>query len=119
MVARRRGATRGRRWTDSDQLQLETGCNFLQESEPLLDNLDLAREAWSDLKTKIMFFWFEDLQFHAGRRPWAWWLFEQGRDDMPRRKDIDNEAELLRQLGELTDREEEILNEQQRKQIAC
>ena len=115
MVTRRKGTTRNRRRTDSDQCQLETGWNFFHEGESLRDNLHLAREAWSDLRTKIMFFWFEDGIGNAGRRPWAWWVFEQGRTDSPDEKD---ETKLLRQLGELTDREEEILDKRQRKQIA-
>ena len=78
--------------------------SWSDEGEPL--------ECWKLNKDKIMDRWFRGYRTHYGIRPVGFWQYEKGM----KRPDIDVQRKLLREWGELTEREIAELAKQEQKQ---
>jgi hypothetical protein len=91
-------------WTREQRQQLITGFEFFGKgfgregsiNRPL--NLDLAREAWNELRAELLPEFIASKPFS---RPWAWWQF-----DAPEPRDkAESERDYLVRLDLLTDEE--------------
>lgn len=113
MPSRKIPAKSRRTWRLSDLSPGDVLCLVLGWPPPegcLTDfrSIEDVRAAWEDLRAHFLMMqsWNGDqgedlLSAHRpGQRPWAWWVFDRGRE-MPR-----DQARVLRKLGLLTAAEE-------------
>jgi len=97
---RRKGHKRSRAaYNDGHAFQLQHGhlYEFLGEGFGEGQDFDweAAEEAWPVLRPEIM---LEHLKLFPGRRPWAFWKFEMGRDPPPN----EDQPRILHRLGLLS-----------------
>ena len=80
-----------REWTDTHQLQLRTGHDYLGEcwgDHPTAADLKEMRQAWQDCKDTVL---AEHIERFPCTRPWAWWKF--GAPE-PRDESVDEKVQL-------------------------
>ena len=90
-------------WTREQRRQLLTGFEFFGQGfgregsihRPI--DLDLAREAWEELRAELLPEFIASKPFS---RPWAWWRF-----DAPEPRTTESERDYLVRLDLLTDEE--------------
>ena len=77
------------------------GCRW---RDPL--TCEAARAAWAELRDELL---PQFIEANPGRRPAAWWYYEQGR--LPPRGGDDAQFHYLREHGLLSDAEREALSD--------
>jgi len=68
-----------------------------------LDDSEIE-QCWQQHKDRIMAEWMSK-QNNAGKRPWAFWIYEKGKNKMPSTSSFEhpNQEEVLREMKELQD----------------
>ena len=112
MARRRRTVKQRQEWAHLDFQQwfaLVAGCGF----ETAFGSLEDTQSAWEANRRELMSLHVNDPRGHAGRRPWAWWIFDQGEepDFGTGEAGASAEADRLNALGKLRTEELSALAE--------